>query len=65
MDFLLFKKAGNPLSCVKNASNRSKSVKTGLYSYGEIGQLQKRTPNLPSIEMGIGDLYPCYMEGMG
>ena len=41
MDFLLFKKAGNPLSCVKNASNRGKAVKTGLYSYGEIGQLQK------------------------
>ena len=27
MDFLLFKKAGNPLSCVKNASNRGKAVK--------------------------------------
>lgn len=39
MDFLLLKKAGNPLFCCKNGLSGGKTVKTGLYSYGEIGQL--------------------------
>lgn len=29
MDFLLLKKAGNPLFCCENASNRGKTVKIG------------------------------------
>ena len=38
---------------------------TRIYSYGEIGQLLKWTPNLPSIDMGIGDRYVYTMEGIG